>query len=136
MTFRPGRVPIHPEAFSHDLGLRRRRPRQHTDQHLRFIRTLPCLACGKRNNIEATHIRAASALYGKRHPGAGEKPDDRWTVPQCRLCHTAQHQHHAGELAYWGVVGINPFETALALFGCSEDEEAAELVIKMARIQR
>jgi hypothetical protein len=125
-----GRVPRHPEAFSHDLGIRRRRPRQESRDHLAFIRTLPCLICGSRK-VEAAHIRARSPAYGKRGVGAGEKPDDKFTVPLCVDHH--QQQHAVNEMTFWTLVGIDPFAIALSLFGCSGDEDAGEMVVKQAR---
>lgn len=131
MIYRAGRVPIHPEAFSRDLRSRGKHPRARSGQHLTFIRTLPCLICGSRRNTQAAHIRAANPIYGKRHTGLGEKPSDRFCLPCCSDCHHEQHQ--GNELAFWQAHGIDPFQVAAALFACSGDEEAAELVIRMAR---
>ena len=129
---RAGRIPIHPEAFSNDLRPNRKRPRQENDAHLKFIRTLPCLICGTRSrNIQAAHIKSASAAYGKRHTGAGEKASDCWTVPLCADHHSIQHQQ--GEMVFWRGYGIDPFAKALALFAASGDEDAAELVVREAR---
>lgn len=130
-NIRPGRVPIHPEAFSHDLGWRRRRPRQHGRDHLKFIRSLPCVVCGSRNNIQAAHIRMANPVYGKRHTGAGEKSSDKFCTSLCGHHHAEQHM--AGEAFFWRRYGIDPFQVATSLFAHSGDDEAAELVIKMAR---
>lgn len=128
---RAGRIPIHPEAFSHDLGLKRKRPRLERDGHLKFIRGLPCLICGARKDIQAAHIRMASPVYGKRHIGAAEKSSDHWTLPLCQAHHALQHQ--GNELAFWQDYGIDPFKVALSLFASSGDDETAELILKMAR---
>lgn len=128
MIYRAGRVPIHPEAFSR---LRPRRPRRQSGDHLKFIRSLPCVVCLSRKNTQAAHIRAASPAYGKRHTGTGEKPSDRFATPLCADHHDAQHK--GNELAFWQSHNIDPFATAAALFSCSGDDEAAEIVIKMAR---
>jgi hypothetical protein len=125
-----GRVPIHPEAFSHDLGLKRKRPRVENAAHLAFIRKLPCLICASRN-VQAAHIRAGNPHYGKRATGLGEKPADHWTVPLCMAHHHEQHQ--GNEMEFWTRHGIDPFKLALALFVASADEEAGELVVKQAR---
>jgi hypothetical protein len=126
-----GRVPIEPEAFSRDLGTRRRRPRAQSREHLAFVRTLPCLVCGSRKTVQAAHIRMASKTYGKRGTGMGEKPDDKFTVPLCPMHHTEQHA--GNEMTFWAKQGIDPFKVALTLFAHSGDDEAAEAVIREAR---
>ena len=69
-------------AFSLDTpGRRQKRPRQHANKHLEWIRTLPCIVTGRRDGIQAAHIRYADPRYAKRAVGTGEKPDDKWTVP-------------------------------------------------------
>jgi hypothetical protein len=129
-THRAGRVPIHPEAFSHDLRSRSKRPRQENQAHLKFIRALPCLICGARKDVQAAHIRAGSAIYAKRATGMGEKPNDTFTLPLCRHHHAIQHQ--GNELLFWRLMCIDPFATALALFAASGDEEAGETIVKWA----
>jgi hypothetical protein len=101
--------------------------------HLKFIRSLPCVVCLTRNNIQAAHIRAANIAYGKRDTGVGSKSSDHWTLPACAAHH--DEQHRINELAYWASEGIDPFKTASALFACSGDEEAAEVVVRMARVR-
>lgn len=128
---RAGRIPLHPEAFSHDGGFRRRTPRERSQAHLAFIRSLPCVVCGSRDGVQAAHLRAGNPVYGKRRTGLGEKPHDRFANALCRSCHAAQHKQD--ELAFWRSHGIDPFQVATSLFACSGDDEAAELVIKMAR---
>lgn len=129
------RVPYHPEAFQGALSHKRKRPRVQSDQHLRFIRSLPCCVCGTRVGVEAAHIRMAAPAYGKRDTGIGQKADDRWTLPLCRQHH--DEQHRGAELEFWRHHGIDPFVLALAIFGCGEtkDEEAAEHAIRLARKQ-
>jgi hypothetical protein len=124
----PGRIPLHPEAFSHDLGSRRKRPRQQRRDHLAFIRSLPCLICGSRNNIQAAHIRSGNIAYGKRTIGLSEKSSDHWTTPLCANHHHDQHQ--GNEMTFWACYHIDPFKTALALFAASGDDEAGELIVK------
>lgn len=133
MTMRhiAGRVPTHPEAFSLDSPGRRKRPREHDRDHLKFIRTLPCLVCGSRNTIQAAHIRAGNAVYAKRATGAGEKPSDQWCLPLCAAHH--EEQHRGNEITFWRQHGIDPFRVAQSLYQLCGDEAAAELVIKLAR---
>jgi hypothetical protein len=128
---RAGRVPIDREAFSRDLGIRRKRPRIENAAHLKFIRSLPCLICGTHRDVQAAHIRAANPHYGKRGTGLGEKSADHWTVPLCVGHHCLQHR--SNEMEYWTMQAIDPFKVALALFASSGDEEAGELIIKEAR---
>lgn len=52
-------------------------------QHLKFIRSLPCCACGSTRRIEAAHIGPH---------GLGQKASDECTVPLCRACHVILHQ--------------------------------------------
>lgn len=127
---RAARIPLHPEAFSHDLRSRSKRPRQESQAHLKFIRGLPCLVCGTRKRVEAAHIRSGSAAYGKRRTGLGEKPADHFVLPLCAADHDEQHSRN--EMAFWTAKGIDPFAVALALFACSGDDERAELIIKQA----
>jgi hypothetical protein len=125
------RIPIHPEAFSHDLRSRSKRPRQEMREHLKFIRGLPCLLCGTRKDVQAAHIRAASPAYGKRSTGMAEKSNDCWTLPLCREHHSDQHWMR--ELEFWASYNINdPFAVALGLFAASGDDERAELIIREA----
>lgn len=130
LPHRAGRIPLHPEAFSHDLRSRSKRPRQEMREHLAFIRGLPCLVCGTRKGVQAAHIRSGSAAYGKRHTGKGEKPSDCWCLPLCAEHHNDQHRGY--ELAFWHLKLIDPFAVALALFAATSDDERAELIIKEA----
>ncbi len=128
---RAGRIPLHPEAFSHDLRSRSKRPRQESQAQLKFIRSLPCLICGTRKNVQAAHIRAPSVAYGKRATGAGEKSSAVWTLPLCAEDHHRQHQ--GNEMAFWNLYGIDPLKIALALFAATGDDDRAELIVRNAR---
>jgi hypothetical protein len=125
---RAGRVPIHPEAFSR---LSPRRPRQRSNDHLKFIRSLPCAICGSRNHVQAAHIRMPNLVYGKRQTGAGEKPSDKFATPLCADHHAEQHT--GGEAEFWKRHGLDPFFIACALYANSGDEDAAADVITLAR---
>src|ERR1700731_3531211 len=84
-------------------------PRQRDAGFLRWLREQPCCTCGA-DKSEAAHIRAGSIAYDKRETGGGEKPDDKWALPQCRSCHSTQH--NMNELDYWRFKGMNPFALA------------------------
>lgn len=122
-------------AFSMSTG--KKRPREHNDGHLKFIRSLPCLICRSRANIEAAHIRFGDPRYGKSGTGMAEKPSDKWTVPLCHNDHQGPGgQHSEGEKAWWDKQGIDPLNIAAALFMASGDEEAGELIISKAIADR
>jgi len=119
-----------PTAFRLSHG--RKRPREENRAHLAFIRNLPCLVTGRRDNVEAAHIRYQDLAYGKRAAGKGEKPSDAWTVPLHRDVH--REQHDAGdEQLWWQEKGIDPVRVALALSQASGDDDAAEIIIRTAR---
>lgn len=127
--YRAARIPIHPEAFSR---LRSKRPRQRSGDHLKFIRSLPCVVCGSRNNIHAAHIRMANRVYGKRDTaGVGAKSDDKFCTPLCAEHH--HEQHTGGEAEFWKRHGLDPFFISTALYAHSGDEDAAVDVITLAR---
>ncbi len=112
-------------------GLRQRQPRIHDEQHLAFIRGLPCLVC--RNNIEteACHIRYADQSIAKPMTGIAQKPHDKFTVPMCGKCH--REQHSKSERAFWAGVGLDPVKLALALYSVSDDYEAGTHIIEGLR---
>lgn len=110
--------------------LRQKKPRQHNTNHLAFIRSLPCVICGKRP-CDPAHLRSANPRYGKRATGMAEKPSDKWTVPLCRQHH--DDQHSMNELVWWANQGIDPHMLALSLYGASGDEEMAAQIITQAR---
>jgi hypothetical protein len=115
-------------AFS--VSSKRRRPRQRANDHLKWIRTLPCAICGKRGHIHAAHLRAASLRHGKLATGIGQKPDDAWVTPLCPSHHILGEdaQHQQGELDFWRSHKIDPFSLALALWRASGDDELGFLI--------
>lgn len=123
-------IPRDSEAFSLSTG-KKKRPREKDDNHLRWIRTLPCLVTGRRP-VDAAHIRYSDPVYGKRETGGGEKPSDKFAVPLCREEHEAQHKM-GDERAYWKSKGIDPCSVALSLFAMTENDEAAEVILREAR---
>lgn len=74
--------------------------------HLAWIRTKPCLCCGRSSHVAAAHI-------SKGTDGAkAVKPSDIFTVPLCDAylgswafdgCH--QRQHSLGEVTFWTPAG-------------------------------
>jgi hypothetical protein len=97
--------------------------------HLAFVRTLPCLACGRRGPCEAAHVRLGT------DGTSGRKPSDRYTVPLCSHCHAVQHA--TGEVAFWGLSmdrGVSdPWGVAKSLWTISGDLELGCRAIQHAR---
>lgn len=121
----------HPEAFSMTAPRVSKKPRQHEEAHLRFIRSLPCVITGSRH-VEAAHIRYGNMQWGKRSTGMAEKPDDHWVVPLSPEMHREQHAFGNEEL-WWQAKGIDPILVAMALWRATGDEQAGENIILHAR---
>lgn len=111
--------------------MRQRRPREHDEPHLGFIRGLSCLVCGDNTSTEAAHIRFADRRVAKFNSGMSAKPSDNWTVPLCGRCHREQHQ--GSEIVFWRMKSIDPTFVSMALFVNSGDSEAGEEVLRTAR---
>lgn len=121
---------VRPDTAFSLSSRREKRPRAEDGKHLAWTRTLPCLVTGLRP-VDPAHIRYGDMKYGKRETGKSEKPDDKWVVPLHRSIHTDQHA--AGERAWWAEKKIDPLPIALALWGCSGDDDIAEVILREAR---
>jgi len=119
---------IIPPATAFALSSKQKRPRKESDAHLKALRFLPCVVCLGRP-VEAAHIRTGSYLHGKRETGIGEKPDDKWALPLCPIHH--REQHAMNEMDFYDRYEIDPFGTALALWGADGDQEAMETIIRL-----
>jgi 5-methylcytosine-specific restriction endonuclease McrA len=108
-----------------------RRKRQKAPNHLKFIRSLPCLVCATTNS-EAAHIRFADRTVGKRETGMGEKPDDTFCVPLCEECHRtgSNSQHSMGEAKFWHWHYIDVTKVALALWTATGDYERGLMIVE------
>lgn len=113
-----------------EVATEQRDPRKKDDVHLDMIRMLTCVSCGRAKFTEAAHIRFPDPAYGKKEPGAGNKPHDRWTVPLCHQCHrTGRHsQHNSNEKQWWAERGIDVCAYALALHSVSPDVVLAQKI--------
>ena len=87
-------------------------------KHQAFIRSLPCVACGKPAPSECARV------------GGGLQPHDGDAVPLCGpetvwddCCHRRQHQ--MGRARFWAELGIDPRRLADRLWQISGDSEAA-----------
>jgi hypothetical protein len=109
--------------------MRLKKPREHDDAHLDFIRALPCVSCGDPLATEAAHLRAANVRYGKKQTGMQEKAHDRWTIPLCGRCH--RDQHHVGEESFWKSLKINPWVLCMSLWNATGDYELAMEVLRL-----
>jgi len=118
-------IPRPATAFALSTG-KKKRPRIHDDNYLDFIRGLPSCLTGERP-VDAAHVRYGDLAYAKRETGAGEKPDDMWTLPLTRRQH--EQQHGMDERQFWARHGIDPLALCTKLFACNQDYERAELVI-------
>jgi ERF superfamily len=76
--------------------------------HLRFVSTQPCLACG-RSPSDAHHLRFAEQR------ALGRKVSDEFTVPLCRLHHRELHRR-GDELTWWQHLNVDPLDTAQRLW--------------------
>lgn len=124
------RLPYADTAFVQSHG--RKRPRLHKEDHLSFVRQLPCLVCGVNAPNEAAHVRYGSLRHGKRSTGLGEKPSDQWAVPLCAKDHREgpDAQHLSNEEHWWKLRGIDPLVVAALLYANSGDVEAGTMIIR------
>jgi Rad52/22 family double-strand break repair protein/Protein of unknown function (DUF968) len=76
--------------------------------HLAFVRTLPCIVCGRQPS-HAHHIKFA------QQGALGMKVSDEFTVPLCFLHHDALHQA-GNERAWWEACKIDPLPIAADLW--------------------
>ena len=105
----------------------KRRPRQHDEKYLKFVRTLNCVICGTNISIEAAHVRMADRSVGKRSTGMGEKPDDKWTLPLCTTHH--RRQHEGNEAQFWSDCEKDPVKLALAIWDARDDYSRASEIV-------
>jgi len=99
-------------------------------RHQRFIRSLPCLSCGKPAPSECASI-------GMLH-GLGILPSDRYFVPLCGpetiwedCCHN--RKHYRGAARFWAELGVDPIDLAFQLWRGSGDITAGLRAITRAR---
>jgi hypothetical protein len=76
--------------------------------HLKFVTTQPCLACG-RSPSDAHHLRFAQGRALAR------KVSDEYTVPLCRSHHRELHRR-GDERVWWQQLGIDPLLAASTLW--------------------
>jgi hypothetical protein len=79
--------------------------------HLKFVSTQPCLACG-RSPSDAHHLKFA------QQRAMGRKVSDEFTVPLCRTHHRELHQR-GEELLWWQQLNVDPMPIARRLWHAS-----------------
>ena len=123
---------VRPTTAFNDTSRSTKRPRVKEGSHLAFIRSLPCLACGRPGPSEAAHIRMGDPRFAKRPTGGGEKPSDRWVTPLCSECHRTgpDAQHSRNEREWWASRGIDAIVVAAALHAETGDHEAAAVILR------
>ena len=99
-------------------------------RHQRFIRSLPCLGCGKPTPSECAYVGVL--------PGLGILPGHRYLVPLCGpatvwqdCCHS--RKHYRGAVRFWSALGIEPIELASELWRVSGDVAAGRRTVMRAR---
>jgi hypothetical protein len=92
-----------------ELG--QRHPRQHDNDYLDYIRSLPCCICGDNTSTEPAHLRVGSVNDGKPYGAMQMKSSDRWALPLCGRHH--REQHSMNEQEFWASWGLDPFALSM-----------------------
>ena len=99
-------------------------------RHQRFIRSLPCLGCGKPAPSECAYVGRLAGLAVPR--------GDRYLVPLCGpatvwqdCCHS--RKHYRGPARFWSELGIDLRGLASQLWRVSGDVTAGLRAVMLAR---
>ena len=99
-------------------------------QHQAFVRSLPCLSCGKLAPSECATIGMLARL--------GVSESNQYLVPLCGpltiwqdCCHS--RKHYLGAARFWSALGIEPIELAVQLWRVSGDVTAGRRAVMLAR---
>ena len=87
--------------------------------HLKFVRTQPCFACGRRPS-DAHHLKFA------QQRALGRKVSDEFTVPLCRTHHRELHQR-GDERTWWQQLNLDPLPMAHRLWLRTRSEGIASI---------
>jgi hypothetical protein len=99
-----------------------------SSQHLINVRKLPCLLCGRRDGVEAHHLKAGPAA---RERGVFMKATDRWAVPLCREHHNEiERKGSRREREEFGRWGHDPQAAAQGLWNKRGDPIAMDFVVR------
>jgi len=100
-------------------------------EHLKFIRSLPCLACGMNGiSIEAHHLTIGRNMMGRR-------VGDDQTVPLATQFHSRGplSLHAMGEAKFWNKRGIDPRPIAKFFWEHTGDFDACCDRIRQAHLE-
>jgi hypothetical protein len=99
-------------------------------RHQAFIRSLPCVSCGKPTPSECAPVRM--------HAGLGSPPTENYLVPLCSpvklwqdCCHS--RKFYRGAARFWSELGIDPLDLAWQLWRVSGDMTAGLRAVMLAR---
>ena len=99
-------------------------------RHQAFIRSLPCLSCGKRAPSECAQVGMLAGL--------GLRGTDYYLVPLCGpatvwqdCCHS--RKHYLGAARFWSELGIDPVDLAFQLWRVSSDVTGGRRAVMLAR---
>src|SRR5437764_9880925 len=99
-------------------------------RHQWFVRSLPCLGCGKPAPSECAYVGML--------PGLGILPGPRYLLPLCGpatvwqdCCHS--RKHYRGAVRFWSELGIEPLDLAVELCRVSGDATAGLRAVARAR---
>lgn len=121
-------MPRAPARIARNVPLPKKPPNDRLrPRHRAWIRTLPCIACGRGAPSECAHVRSSG------DGGMGIKPADRFCLPLCGPggCHHQQHQ--IGEDAFFAALGIDPVDVSLRLWAVTGDYDQGMRTILRAR---
>lgn len=97
------------------------------EAHLAFIRTLPCIACG-RTGCDVHHLLRTAER------GMGRKSDDNHTLPMCHEQHMELHTDGNERRYLLAHAGIeDPVGLSEAIYAASGNPEAAISAIERAK---
>jgi hypothetical protein len=82
--------------------------RRRSREHLKFVGTQACLACGRQPS-DAHHLKFA------QQPAMGRKVSDEYAVPLCRYHHRELHRR-GDERIWWRQLNIDPLPAAERLW--------------------
>ena len=89
--------------------------RRRNRDHLKFVSTQPCLACG-RHPSDPHHLKFAQPR------ALGRKVSDEYAVPLCRVHHREIH-NRGDERKWWQQINIDPLQVAERLWQQTESHE-------------
>src|SRR5438477_2817537 len=99
-------------------------------RHQRFVRSLPCLSCGKPAPAECAYVGML--------PGLGILPGHWDLVPLCGpeavwedCCHS--RKHYLGAVRFWSELGTDPLDVAIQLWRVSGNVTAGRRAVMRAR---